>query len=134
MKMTGYKTEAVYRRYAIVSQSDLHEAATKLGALAVGKVLGKVLGLRDERWCNGVMYWRRRPDSNRRITDLQSAPLTTWVRRRAQKRRILISHHLDAGAAVGAACADHALISDVPRPSRIAVAPLRWSETRCARC
>ena len=28
--------------------------------------------------------WRRRPDSNRRITDLQSAPLTTWVRRRCQ--------------------------------------------------
>src|SRR5437016_7574301 len=28
--------------------------------------------------------WRRRPDSNRRITDLQSAPLTTWVRRRRE--------------------------------------------------
>ena len=26
--------------------------------------------------------WRRRADSNRRIADLQSAPLTTWVRRR----------------------------------------------------
>ena len=25
--------------------------------------------------------WRRRADSNRRIADLQSAPLTTWVRR-----------------------------------------------------
>src|SRR5213078_4484421 len=30
--------------------------------------------------------WRRRPDSNRRIADLQSAPLTTWVRRRARGR------------------------------------------------
>jgi integrase len=38
MKMTGHKTEAVYRRYAIVSESDLHEAAAKLD---LGKVLGK---------------------------------------------------------------------------------------------
>jgi len=27
MKMTGLKTEAVCRRYAIVGESDLHEAA-----------------------------------------------------------------------------------------------------------
>jgi integrase len=33
MRMTGHKTEAVYRRYAIVSESDLREAAKKLGAL-----------------------------------------------------------------------------------------------------
>ena len=33
MKMTGHKTEAVYRRYAIVSESDLREAATKLAAI-----------------------------------------------------------------------------------------------------
>jgi integrase len=33
MKMVGHKTEAVYRRYAIVSESDLHEAARKLAAL-----------------------------------------------------------------------------------------------------
>ena len=33
MKMTGHKTEAVYRRYAIVSEQDLHEAARKLAAL-----------------------------------------------------------------------------------------------------
>jgi hypothetical protein len=31
MKMTAHKTEAVYRRYAIVNEADLHEAATKLG-------------------------------------------------------------------------------------------------------
>ena len=30
MKMTGHQTESVYRRYAIVSESDLREAATKL--------------------------------------------------------------------------------------------------------
>jgi integrase len=32
MKITGHKTEAVYRRYAIVSESDLAEAARKLDA------------------------------------------------------------------------------------------------------
>jgi integrase len=33
MKMTGHKTEAVYRRYAIVSESDLRDAAKKLAGL-----------------------------------------------------------------------------------------------------
>ena len=46
MKITGHKTEAVYRRYAIVSEQDLHEAAHKLAAAEHGRViaLGKVLG------------------------------------------------------------------------------------------
>lgn len=48
MKMTGHKTESIYRRYAIVSEQDLHEAARKFAAVeprrvvALGKVLGKV--------------------------------------------------------------------------------------------
>jgi len=33
MKLTGHKTEAVYRRYAIVAESDLREAGTKLTAM-----------------------------------------------------------------------------------------------------
>ncbi len=33
MKLTGHKTESVYRRYAIVSKSDLEEAARRLNAL-----------------------------------------------------------------------------------------------------
>jgi integrase len=37
MKLTGHKTEAVYRRYAIVAESDLREAGTKLAA-ALGTV------------------------------------------------------------------------------------------------
>ena len=34
MKLTGHKTEAVYRRYAIVSDADLRAAADKLAAMA----------------------------------------------------------------------------------------------------
>jgi hypothetical protein len=33
MKLTGHRTEAVYRRYAIVSEPDLSEGLMKLAAL-----------------------------------------------------------------------------------------------------
>ena len=36
--MTGHKTEAVYRRYAIVSEQDLQEAAAKLAAVEASRV------------------------------------------------------------------------------------------------
>jgi len=36
MKMTGHKTESVYRRYAIVSEGDLREAGAKLAASRPG--------------------------------------------------------------------------------------------------
>lgn len=32
MKLTGHKTEAIYRRYAIVAENDLRDAGTKLAA------------------------------------------------------------------------------------------------------
>lgn len=33
MKLTGHKTEAIYRRYAIVSESDLSDGLKKLAVL-----------------------------------------------------------------------------------------------------
>jgi integrase len=36
MKMVGHKTESIYRRYAIVSEGDLREAARKLAAIDQG--------------------------------------------------------------------------------------------------
>jgi hypothetical protein len=33
MKLTGHKTEAVYRRYAIVAESDHRDAGAKLAAV-----------------------------------------------------------------------------------------------------
>jgi len=45
MKMTGHKTEAVYRRYALVSEPDLHEAAQKFARVDLGKVPGKVVAV-----------------------------------------------------------------------------------------
>ena len=37
MKMTGHKTEAVYRRYAIIDSAMLQEAAVKLAVLQLRK-------------------------------------------------------------------------------------------------
>ncbi len=36
MKITGHKTESVYRRYAIVSDADLQEASRKLAGTIFG--------------------------------------------------------------------------------------------------
>ena len=40
MQLTGHKTEAVYRRYAIVSESDLGAGLEKLGQLGAGTISG----------------------------------------------------------------------------------------------
>ena len=41
MRMVGHKTEAIYRRYAIVSDADLHEASAKLARLDAGQSSGQ---------------------------------------------------------------------------------------------
>jgi hypothetical protein len=47
MKLTGHKTEAVYRRYAIVSDADLRAAADKLAAIA-GSGTGTTAGTSND--------------------------------------------------------------------------------------
>jgi len=42
MQLTGHKTEAVYRRYAIVSEGDLGAGLEKLGQLAAGTKAGTI--------------------------------------------------------------------------------------------
>ena len=37
MKLSGHKTESIYRRYAIVSESDLAEAVAKVAAMREGE-------------------------------------------------------------------------------------------------
>jgi integrase len=48
MKMVGHKTESIYRRYAIVSESDLREAARKLAAVEQGARNGGHHGADDQ--------------------------------------------------------------------------------------
>jgi integrase len=45
MKLVGHRTESVYRRYAIVDEGSLREAAGKPDAVAeLGTILGTVTG------------------------------------------------------------------------------------------
>jgi hypothetical protein len=46
IKITGHKTESVYRRYAIVSDVDLQDAATRIGTLAGTLAVSGVKGAR----------------------------------------------------------------------------------------
>jgi hypothetical protein len=45
MKLTGHKTESVYRRYAIVSERDLAEGTAKLAKLRE-RTAGQVVAMR----------------------------------------------------------------------------------------
>jgi hypothetical protein len=56
MKLAGHKTEAVYRRYAIVAESDLREAGTKLAA-ALGTT-ATTASLSDRLGDNLVIEWK----------------------------------------------------------------------------
>ena len=51
MRMVGHKTEAIYRRYAIVSESDLKDAAARLHEASqprMGTIAGTI-GIIKER-------------------------------------------------------------------------------------
>lgn len=57
MKLTGHKTESVYRRYAIVAESDLRDAARKLDEAAkklTGTITGTVTHFAAEKSVVGV--------------------------------------------------------------------------------
>jgi integrase len=49
MKLTGHRTEAVYRRYAIVSDAQLREAAERLAAPEAARAHSGHTGLLRER-------------------------------------------------------------------------------------
>ena len=42
MQLTGHKTEAVYRRYAITSEADLREGVARLDEHATGTIAGTI--------------------------------------------------------------------------------------------
>jgi hypothetical protein len=47
MRLTGHKTESIYERYAVVSDTDLRDAAK-----SVGHVFGHVRPV-GQKWCSG---------------------------------------------------------------------------------
>jgi hypothetical protein len=63
MKLTGHKTEAVYRRYAIVAESDFREADTKLAAvLGTAAASPSLIPIRDIEIVGRVSSGRTRID------------------------------------------------------------------------
>jgi hypothetical protein len=49
MRLSGHKTESIYRRYAIVSESDLAEGVRKVAALHSGTIQHRVISLGSEK-------------------------------------------------------------------------------------
>ncbi len=47
MKVTGHKTEAVYKRYAIVSESDIAEGLAKVAQFKDGQPVSSVSAFRQ---------------------------------------------------------------------------------------
>ena len=75
MKITGHKTEAIFRRYAISSTSDLREAGAKLAQLGDSSAFFsysrrcRVVEVSEKWWAGAGL--------NRRHQDFQSCALPT---------------------------------------------------------
>jgi hypothetical protein len=74
MKRTGHKTESVYRRYAIVAESDQREGVAKLAALhaAQATASAQVIPLA------AVTGERRRPEGRRPAASRQGLARSSW--------------------------------------------------------
>jgi hypothetical protein len=49
MKVTGHKTEAIYRRYAIVAEHDIADGLARVAAYEQQRCAGRGGQVRDER-------------------------------------------------------------------------------------
>jgi hypothetical protein len=92
MKLTGHKTKNVYRRYAIVSEPDLDEAARRL--CAAGKLRAAATRTRHDSWRRTIHAARRRYDE-RPPRSIRSSAVTFSSRRcRHLSRAACVSRRL----------------------------------------
>src|SRR5438552_12147786 len=92
MKLTGHKTEAVYRRYAIVSEADLAAGVTRLAVLHESLTKG------TRRPDAAGQVWRRPPWAPRMRSASRSSPNSS---RAKVGRRLLLRHAEPVSAPIG---------------------------------
>jgi hypothetical protein len=95
MKLTGHKTESVYRRYAIATEADLRAAGAKLatvGLAAEGSPQDEWQrqGRKEQRQCPARLLWRGVSARNSCIRNRQVIGSSPIVRSR-------FSNHLQSG-------------------------------------
>ena len=101
LRLTGHKTEAVYRRYAIVAANDLRDAATKLtavlGTTQESASLGDNSGdnsvtARKARRLHGWKKWWAGTGLNRRHQDFQFWGSLLLTSRKCLRHKGVLSH------------------------------------------